>query len=441
MVKKIVFVVSLSLLVGSCSTPEADFPQSADIPEKSAEIAPPVKTKPRPLTANPNQPDPVAQPQVEQYVERLAAQGFAGEKQGIWLQTDDTLLATNQGTTPLPAASITKIATTLATLTTFDPDHRFVTEIGTTGQVENGVVKGDLVIQGDQDSFFVWESAIALGNLLNEIGIKEVTGDLIIVPPFYMNFEANPETAGTLFKEGINASTWSSIARTQHNSLTPGTPQPQVVIQGEVQVVDNPPRRVKPLISHQSLPVAELLKKMNQYSNNKMAEMLANAVGGADIVAQKAAKAAGVPQTEIQLINGSGLGEENRISPRAAVAMFRAINQILQPHNLTVGDVVTVTGQDEGVLSARGIPSLTVAKSGTLNNVSALAGALPTTDQGTVWFAIINYGSGNLEGFHNSQEALLQQLSRDWGAVASLPKELNPSAERKGKTAKSIVSQ
>jgi D-alanyl-D-alanine carboxypeptidase/D-alanyl-D-alanine-endopeptidase (penicillin-binding protein 4) len=211
------------------------------------------------------------------------------------------------------------------------------------------------------------------------------------------------------------------------------------VIQGEVKIADAVPAQIKPLVSHQSFPVAELLKKMNQYSNNKMAAMFAHAVGGAEVVAQKAADAAGVPQSEIQLINGSGLGEENRISPRAAVAMFRAINQILEPHHLTVGDVVTITGQDEGVLSARAIPSLTVAKSGTLNNVSALAGALPTTNQGTVWFAIMNYGSGNLEGFRNSQEVLLQQLAQNWGSVATLPKELHPAVDRKGKTAKSIV--
>lgn len=441
MVKRIAFVLSFSFWVGSCATPETTSPPTAKIPETSPEVTAPLKAKPQPqpLTADPNQPNPIAQPQIKQYIGHLASQGFAEAQQGIWLQTDDTLLATHQGTTPLPAASITKIATTLATLTTFEPDHRFVTQIGTTGKVEEGVVKGDLVIRGDQDAFFVWENAITLGNLLNEIGIKEVTGDLIVVPPFYMNFEANPETAGNLFKEGINASVWSSAALTQYHTLPPGTPRPQVNIQGDVRVSEATPPQLQPLVSHQSFPVAELLKKMNQYSNNKMAEMLANAVGGAEVVAQKAADAALVPQSEIQLINGSGLGEANRISPRAAVAMFRAINQILVPHNLTVADVVSVTGQDAGVLNPRAIPSLTIAKSGTLNNVSALAGALPTTDQGTVWFAIMNYGSGNLTGFRHSQEVLLQQLSRHWGSVASLPKELTPAAASTGKTTKSVV--
>ncbi len=438
--KKIPFTVILgiSMLVASCSNLEVS--QSPQPEVEATEVITPVEIEePKLLTAAPDQPNPPSQAQIEQYIAGLVAQGFVEESQGIWLQNDDTLLASHQGTTPLPAASLTKIATTLATLATFEPDHQFITEIGTTGTVKDGVVQGDLVIVGDQDPFFVWENAIAIGNLLNEKGITRVTGDLIIVDKFYMNFEANPTTAGTLFQQGINSSTWSSTIQSQYNTLPPNTPKPQVQITGVVKTANSQPNQFEALIRHESFPVAELLKQMNQYSNNTMAEMLANTVGGAQAVAQKAAKAARVPQTEIQLINGSGLGEENRISPRATVAMFRAINEILAPHKLTVGDVVAITGKDVGILNSRAIPPLTLTKSGSLNNVSALAGALPTKDNGTVWFAMLNYGSGNLDGFRNGQELLLHQFSNQWGKAVSLPVELNPSVTRQGKGSRSIL--
>ena len=68
---------------------------------------------------------------------------------------------------------------------------------------------------------------------------------------------------------------------------------------------------------------------MNIYSNNELAQMLANSIGGAKAVSQQAASAAGVPLEEIQLINGSGLGVDNRISPRAVCAMLMAIDRKL----------------------------------------------------------------------------------------------------------------
>jgi D-alanyl-D-alanine carboxypeptidase/D-alanyl-D-alanine-endopeptidase (penicillin-binding protein 4) len=177
---------------------------------------------------------------------------------------------------------------------------------------------------------------------------------------------------------------------------------------------------------------------MNQYSNNKMAEMIANSVGGAKVVAFKAAQAAGVPQSEVILVNGSGLSPLNRISPRAACAMFLALERYLQPHNMTVGDLFAIVGQDEGILNQRKLPPFLVVKSGSLNTVSALAGALPTQQKGTVWFATMN-GGNDLEGFRVRQETLLQDLVKQWGAVQSLPEELTPNPERNSKTSRSEI--
>jgi serine-type D-Ala-D-Ala carboxypeptidase/endopeptidase (penicillin-binding protein 4) len=177
---------------------------------------------------------------------------------------------------------------------------------------------------------------------------------------------------------------------------------------------------------------------MNNFSNNAMAEMLADSVGGAKIVAQKAATAAEVPQDEIYLINGSGLTYENKISPRAAIAMFRAIEKHLQQQNMTVADVFTVIGQDEGILKPRGIPKLAVVKSGSLDNTSALIGAFPTKNRGTVWFAIMNF-SGNLVQFRKQQDIFLTSLVNEWGIAIVPPPELATNPARKDKISKSEI--
>lgn len=392
----------------------------------------------QPLTVSVDNLNPAEQSKIEKYVNGLATKGFPRKSQGVWIQTGDKLLANHQGTVPLPAASITKVATSLAALSTFGPDHKFITVIAATGPIQNGILKGDLVIQGNQDPFFVWEEAIALGNLLNQIGIKRVTGNLVITGKFYMNYEYDPLKSGNLLKTGINYSIWPVVAQAQYQTLPPGTPRPQVVIDGAVQVKPSTPSNAKTLVRHYSPPLSDLVKKMNRYSNNKMAEMIADSVGGAKEVAKKASVAAGVPQQEIKLVNGSGLSIDNKISPRAAVALFLAIERYLKPLNMTVGDVFTVVGQDKSILDERQIPQLSVVKSGSLDDVSALAGALPTKERGIVWFAIMN-GGKNLEGFRTQQEALLKGFVNQWGNVDSLPSELNPTVNSQEQTSRNEV--
>lgn len=378
-------------------------------------------------------PDPTAVTTVQQYLTKLAGLGLVTADQGIWMQSGPMLLANNYGTVPLPAASLTKIATSLAALKTWGPNHQFETLVSATGPVKNGVLYGDLVIRGDGDPFFVWEEAIALGNSLNKLGIKRVTGNLVITGNFAMNYQTNPTKAGELLKQGLNAATWTNTVTTQYVTLPKGTPLPQVVISGDVQLgaipfknvsgINNLPLSPKQisLVRHRSLPLSQILKEMNIYSNNEMAQMLADLLGGAQVVQQKAAIAASVPQAEIQLNNGSGLGVENRISPRAVCAMLMAIQQELSPQQLSLADLFPQSGRDRrGTMQTRHIPTATVVKTGTLNDVSALAGVMPTRDRGLVWFAIINRGTG-LEGLRARQDQLLQRLSQQWRVSPTLP--------------------
>lgn len=405
---------------------------------KDATTEPAISVSATKLTLAAINPNPAEQLKINQYLSGLAAKGFTKKSQGVWVQTSDSLLANHQGTTPLPAASITKVATSLVALSTFSPNHRFVTTISTTGPIQNSTLEGDLIIQGNKDPFFIWEEAFALGNLLNELGIKRVKGNLIVSGKFYMNYEYDPLKSGNLLKVGMNSLLWTPQALTQYQTLPPGTPRPQVIIDGAVKVVSSAPSNAKLLVRHYSPTLADLLKKMNRYSNNKMAEMIADSVGGAKQVAKKAATIANVPEAEIKLVNGSGLSELNKMSPRAAVALFLAIDRYLKPLNMTVGDVLTVVGQDKSILDERKIPQMSVVKSGTLNTVSALAGALPTKDKGIVWFAIMNGGT-NLTGFRTQQELLLNNLVNQWGVVDSLPLELTPTQKPEDRMSRNEV--
>ncbi|MDX2239889.1 MAG: D-alanyl-D-alanine carboxypeptidase [Leptolyngbyaceae cyanobacterium bins.302] len=365
---------------------------------------------------------------LRQYLKGLESKGLTPTVQGIWLQAGPAVLATNQGTTPLPAASLTKVATTLVALDTWGVEHRFETLVSAAGQIQQGTLYGDLVIQAGGDPLFVWEEGFALGNTLNQVGIRKVTGNLVVVGGFQMNFEVDPQKSGELLKEAINSDVWGDDAAYQYSQLQPGIRKPKVDIAGTVQVITTPnlvPANQTLLVRHYSLPMAQILKQMNVHSNNVISETLAVLAGGAPVVAQKAAALAGVPQDEILLINGSGLGVQNRISARAVTAMYAALQRYLEPRNLTIADLFPISGTDLGTIDYRRIPPRSVVKTGTLNDVSALAGVLPTRDRGLIWFSIINRGA-DLDDLRQQQDVLLQQLTTQWGAVKPTPIAIAP---------------
>jgi serine-type D-Ala-D-Ala carboxypeptidase/endopeptidase (penicillin-binding protein 4) len=375
-------------------------------------------------------PNPVGATTVLEYLKGLQTLKLVAanqtQSQGIWIQSGPMLMANHEGTTPLPAASLTKIATSLVALKNFGPDHQFQTLVSGTGPLQNGVLQGDLVITGGGDPLFIWEEAIAIGNSLNKMGIKRITGNLVITGNFAMNFQRNPVLAGQMLKQALNTATWSRAAAFQHSLMPKGTPKPQVVIAGEVKVeaFANPQQML--LVRHHSLPLKQIIREMNVFSNNEMAQMLAEAVGGAPVVQSVAAQLARVPQSEIQLINGSGLGQENRISPRAACAMLMAIQQLALVYKLSVADLFPVAGFDNrGTMLSRHLPATTVMKTGTLRDVSALAGVMPTRDRGLVWFAIINRGT-NISAFRAGQDQLLQRLSQQLQVASGVPASLAP---------------
>ena len=251
-----------------------------------------------------------------------------------------------------------------------------------------------------------------------------------MVDNFHMNYKADPQTAGELLKQaltGINLP--PALLATDFKDVnivklptapTATTTIPQVKIAGKVIVVSESPTGT-PLIRHQSLPLVDIVRQMNIYSNNEIAQILADGVGGAEQVMKIVSTTAKFPPAEIQLINGSGLGVQNRLSPRAVCQIFRTLHQTLQPFNLNLADIFPVAGAEYiGTLKQRHLPVGTTIKTGTLNEVSALGGVLPTRDRGLVWFVILNKGT-QIAQLRQQQDTLLQSLLKEWGQVTPTP--------------------
>jgi len=77
-------------------------------------------------------------------------------------------------------ASVMKLVTTTAALDLLTPAYRWKTEVYKDGNVNNGVLTGNLIIKGFGDPSFKAQEFWRMLMSLQQAGIKEITGDLII---------------------------------------------------------------------------------------------------------------------------------------------------------------------------------------------------------------------------------------------------------------------
>src|SRR6056297_3317086 len=78
----------------------------------------------------------------------------------------------------LPPASVTKAITALYALDVLGPGYRFETRLLATGPVEDGVLKGDLVLAGGGDPTLDTDGLAALASKLKQAGVRAITGKL-----------------------------------------------------------------------------------------------------------------------------------------------------------------------------------------------------------------------------------------------------------------------
>lgn len=113
---------------------------------------------------------------------------------GILVQavdTDEPLLALNAAQ-PLNPASTIKLLTTWLGLERLGPAWTWPTEVYVSGPVERGTLRGDLIIKGYGDPFFITERLWSLQRQLHLRGIRRITGDLVIDNGYFADEYGDP---------------------------------------------------------------------------------------------------------------------------------------------------------------------------------------------------------------------------------------------------------
>ncbi len=352
--------------------------------------------------------------------------------QGVLVETlDGQKIMEQAADVPFNPASAVKLATTLNALRNFGPAHRFSTGVWTNGTLDTatGVLTGDLIISG-RDPSLHYEHAILMAHELNQLGIRTVTGDLVVAPRFTMNFDWSAQRSGDVLYDTLDSSRRPAAAirawneeRAVFADYANFPVVPSVAVMGAV-YVDSVPQGARLLLDHRSSKLVDILKVLLCYSNNFMAERLGDQMGGASGVEQFMRQSLNLPPSELRLASTSGLGV-NRVTPRAMMKILRALRDELAKHRLTFQDIMPVAGVDPGTLEKRYTfgqsRGSVVGKTGTLvrtdGGASALVGQMRTATGETLLFVIFNM-RGNVMRFREAQDQLIAQIQNSRGGPA-----------------------
>ncbi|HKG79000.1 MAG TPA: D-alanyl-D-alanine carboxypeptidase [Pyrinomonadaceae bacterium] len=349
--------------------------------------------------------------------------------QGVLIETlAGTVVSSQAENEQFNPASTMKLATALVALRTLGPEHRFATGVWTDGVLDKttGSLNGSLYISG-RDPSFHYEHGVLLARELNKLGIKQVTGDLVVAPGFTMNFSASASRSGDRLYDTLDATlryaeavrAWN-YERTLLNDRASLETVPSVAVMGEVVVGPVAPS-AKLLLTQRSSKLVDILKVLLCYSNNFMAERIGEALGGPESVRQHLTTDLSLTPEDLKIASLSGLGV-NRISPRVMMKIYRALLVELQKHGLAPAAIMPVAGIDPGTLEDRftglGWRGSVIAKTGTLirtdGGASSLVGQMKAANGEVLLFVIMNQ-RGSVSRFRENQDYLVMLVQNTRG--------------------------
>ncbi|MDQ3665805.1 MAG: D-alanyl-D-alanine carboxypeptidase [Acidobacteriota bacterium] len=386
----------------------------------------------RPPISTGTPPPPIPRSQIT-FIEQAASTPIESQVihglQGVLVETlDGKTVAAQSAEENFNPASAIKLATALVALKTFGPQHRFTTGIWTTGTFDKvtGTLHGNLYISG-RDPSFNYENGVMIARQLNTLGIRTITGNLVVAPGFTMKFNWSARRSGEQLYDTLDSTIRSSEAsrawlyeRTALGDQSSLQSVPSVAVMGEIDV--NPVAAdAKLVLSQKSSKLVDILKVLLCFSNNFMAERLGDSVGGMQSVRRQLISSLGLSPSEFMISSLSGLGV-NRASPRTMMKIFRALREELRKNKLSTTDIMPVAGIDPGTLQERFTGSAwrgsVIAKTGTLirtdGGVSALVGQMKTAGGETLLFVIMNR-QGSVLRFRLNQDYLVMQIQNSRG--------------------------
>jgi len=344
---------------------------------------------------------------------------------------------------PLIPASTEKLFTTQVALDVIGADTRFETRVVAPTAPVGGVVAGDLTMVGGGDPTLVTDtyrfarrigadqpvtSLEALADQVAAAGITRVTGRIVGDETRYDQTRTGPtwpERYATQNQSGpisalevddgyqlvvpppgqggpIRMNRAADPATNAARLLTERLLLRGIQVDGAFAPANGPaPAGAVEVASVSSPPLSEIVRHMLMFSDNQVAEMLTKEIGrvtggsgstvaGADAIDRRAVELE-VTRTGADAVDGSGLDRANRVTCDALVSVLNESGGLAG----TVGQSLPVAGRSGSLAGRfRGTPAEGVlhAKTGSLSDVTALAGFVELSEGGTATFAYVANG-------------------------------------------------
>lgn len=265
-------------------------------------------------------------------------------------------------------------------------------------------------------------------------------------PTSYFEFSSSIKGAGDSItiardfrngKEIVSASGGVSTEKTKYANVSDpvqyaGTTISWLLDQMEIEfhgkIVEGSSAGKKKLVLDKSKPLSLILRDLNKFSNNFTAEMILKTIAavkagipgstdkGAEIL-RNFVTGLGVSSDEFEIHNGSGLSRNNRVSPNTLnQALLYAYQKTKIRTDLMSSFAIAATdGTLKNRLHSPNLAGNVRAKTGTLNDVCALAGYIETKSKSMLAFAILVNGPGaGSGGFFSLQEKILEDLYQNY---------------------------
>jgi len=215
----------------------------------------------------------------------------------------------------------------------------------------------------------------------NEITISGVVSVNHARETYYLNITRPAYYAASVFKDYLR--------------------QEGVEVTGKVRV-GFVPEGAYEILSHSSMPLSLILRGLNKFSNNFVAEQILKTIG-ADIYGPPGTTLNGLRAMDeymqslkykpegFSILDGSGLSRQNRLSPDQIVSVFQDMYADLGVYPEFIS-ALGVMGRDGNVLkrmNGHNSAERARVKTGTLNSVSALSGYFQSADGERFAFSIL----------------------------------------------------
>jgi D-alanyl-D-alanine carboxypeptidase/D-alanyl-D-alanine-endopeptidase (penicillin-binding protein 4) len=197
-------------------------------------------------------------------------------------------------------------------------------------------------------------------------------------------------------------------------------------------VHDGPAPAARPSFELASPPLADVVRDINKFSNNVMAQQLfytldlvrhpgipATAAGARQVMRQWLTEKLGEWPPEMVIDNGSGLSRETRVSTQVLARLLAlAFDSPLMPELMAS---LPIAGVDGTLRRMRATPGRAHLKTGSLRDVAAIGGyVVSETGRRYTLVAVIQHANANAA--RTALDALVQWAMRDAPTLADIPK-------------------